>query len=283
MSTLAVSLPANLVALAREEGASPWAFGASIGPWFAALCRRGRWSRCPDADVPAARPLVALPLVLAIAAAYLAVMMPELRTAPARSHAARTAAAVAAAHAAAGAPPCRGNAGVDVMNLNIGCGRVHRAGAVNLDISPDVGADVVHDLNCLPWPFHDGQFEQIYAYDVLEHVNDVPRVLEEIHRVSRPGALLHVTVPHFSSANAFTDLTHRHYFSWRSFDPYFAGRRARLLQPRAFPSDGPRGSASIPALSTASCSGSPIAGPSATSAAGPGCFRPGFSTTSSRW
>ena len=109
------------------------------------------------------------------------------------------------------------------MNLNIGCGRVHRPGAVNLDVNPDVGADVVHDLNCLPWPFEDGQFEQIYAYDVLEHVNDVPRVLEEIHRVSRPGATLHVTVPHFSSANAFTDLTHRHYFSWRSFDPYFAG------------------------------------------------------------
>jgi SAM-dependent methyltransferase len=109
------------------------------------------------------------------------------------------------------------------MKLNIGCGRVHREGAVNLDISPDVGADVVHDLNTLPWPFQDGQFEQIYAYDVLEHVNDVPRVLEEIHRVSQPGALLHVTVPHFSSANAFTDLTHRHYFSWRSFDPYFAG------------------------------------------------------------
>ena len=120
------------------------------------------------------------------------------------------------------------------MNLNIGCGRVHRDGAVNLDISPDVGADVVHDLNALPWPFEDGQFEQIYAFDVLEHVDDVPRVLEEIHRVSQPGALLHVTVPHFSSANAFTDLTHRHYFSWRSFDPYFAGNaldfysRARL-------------------------------------------------------
>jgi len=109
------------------------------------------------------------------------------------------------------------------MKLNIGCGRRHREGAVNLDISAGVGADVVHDLNCLPWPFADGQFEQIYAYDVLEHVNDVPRVLEEIHRVSRPGALLCVTVPHFSSANAFTDLTHRHYFSWRSFDPYVAG------------------------------------------------------------
>jgi SAM-dependent methyltransferase len=110
-----------------------------------------------------------------------------------------------------------------VTTLNIGCGRVRRDGAVNLDISPEVGADVVHDLNCVPWPFDDGQFEQVFAFDVLEHVHEVPRVLEEIHRVSRPGALLHVTVPHFSSANAFTDLTHRHYFSWRSFDPFMPG------------------------------------------------------------
>ena len=110
-----------------------------------------------------------------------------------------------------------------MTKLNIGCGRVRRDGAVNLDVSPEVGADVVHDLNCVPWPFDDGQFEQVFAFDVLEHVHEVPRVLEEIHRVSRPGALLHVTVPHFSSANAFTDLTHRHYFSWRSFDPYMPG------------------------------------------------------------
>jgi 2-polyprenyl-3-methyl-5-hydroxy-6-metoxy-1,4-benzoquinol methylase len=44
----------------------------------------------------------------------------------------------------------------------------------------------------------------VHAYDVLEHVDDVAETLEEIHRICRPGASLHVTVPHFSSANAFT-------------------------------------------------------------------------------
>lgn len=109
------------------------------------------------------------------------------------------------------------------MKLNIGCGRKHLAGAVNLDVSADVGADVVHDLNRFPWPFEDGTFDEIYAYDVLEHVVDLPPVLEEIHRIAKPGGVLCVTVPHFSSANAFTDLTHRHFFGWRSFDPYEPG------------------------------------------------------------
>lgn len=104
--------------------------------------------------------------------------------------------------------------------LNIGCGRKPMANAVNLDISDRVGADVVHDVNCSPWPFEAGTFSEIHAYDVLEHVDDVPAVLNEIHRVARAGAVIHVTVPHFSSANAFTDVTHRHWFGWRSFDPF---------------------------------------------------------------
>lgn len=106
--------------------------------------------------------------------------------------------------------------------LNLGCGSRPLVGAVNLDISRDVGADVVHDLNCLPWPFDDDTFEDVRAYDVLEHLHDVPRTLEEIHRVSRHGATAELTVPHFSCANAFTDVTHRHWFGWRSFDPFVA-------------------------------------------------------------
>jgi SAM-dependent methyltransferase len=109
------------------------------------------------------------------------------------------------------------------MRLNIGCGLKPLAGAINLDISPDVGADVVHDLNTTPWPFASDTFDEVHAYDVLEHVKDVVDVLEEIHRVCRPGAVLHATVPHFSSANAFTDITHLHHFGWRSFDPFESG------------------------------------------------------------
>src|SRR5688500_20313928 len=36
--------------------------------------------------------------------------------------------------------------------LNLGSGRRKIAGAVNIDISDQVGADVVHDLTALPWP-----------------------------------------------------------------------------------------------------------------------------------
>jgi SAM-dependent methyltransferase len=108
------------------------------------------------------------------------------------------------------------------MRLNIGCGRKPLVGAINLDISDRVGADVVHDLNDTPWPFAPDTFQEVHAYDVLEHVQDVVATLEEIHRICRSGARVHLTVPHFSSANAFTDVTHRHWFGWRSLDPFEA-------------------------------------------------------------
>src|SRR5262249_30987294 len=41
-------------------------------------------------------------------------------------------------------------------------------------------------------------------------------------RVCRDGAVVKITLPHFSCCNAFADITHRHFFSFRSFD-YFTG------------------------------------------------------------
>jgi SAM-dependent methyltransferase len=106
--------------------------------------------------------------------------------------------------------------------LNLGSGLKPRPGAVNLDIVATTNPDVVHDLNVRPWPFDDGAFDEIWAQDVIEHLDDVVGTMEEIHRVSSAGGVVHITVPHFSCANAFTDITHKHYFSYFSFG-YFTG------------------------------------------------------------
>jgi hypothetical protein len=93
---------------------------------------------------------------------------------------------------------------------------------VNVDVVPVTGADLIHDLNVRPWPLPDGHFREVLAYDVIEHLDDIVRTMEEIHRVCEDGAVVKITVPHFSCANAFTDITHRHYFSVSSFE-YFTG------------------------------------------------------------
>jgi SAM-dependent methyltransferase len=123
--------------------------------------------------------------------------------------------------------------------LNLGSGRKPRPGALNVDLSARTQPDLVHDLDATPWPLPDGYFTEVHAYDVVEHLQDVMLTMEEIHRVCAPGARVFITVPHFSSANAFVDPTHRHFFSARSM-LYFTDEHelgfyssARFLQRQA--------------------------------------------------
>lgn len=106
--------------------------------------------------------------------------------------------------------------------LDIGCGNNKTHGAVGIDFNKRTQADIIHDLNVFPYPFKDNEFDGIICNQVLEHLNDVIKVMEEIHRISKPGALVKIWVPHFSSADAYGDPTHKHFFSARSFD-YFTG------------------------------------------------------------
>jgi SAM-dependent methyltransferase len=110
---------------------------------------------------------------------------------------------------------------VRVLNLGSGKREIGTA-AVSVDIAPGVRPDVVHDLNSYPWPFGDDTFDAVYCIDVIEHVDDVVRAMEEIHRVSRPQGRVTITTPHFSCANSYTDPTHRHHLGFFSFD-YFTG------------------------------------------------------------
>jgi SAM-dependent methyltransferase len=110
--------------------------------------------------------------------------------------------------------------------LNLGSGRNYDPEAVNLDIAPGAAnPDIIHDLNRLPWPFPDDRFDRIKMFDVLEHLDDTLAVMEELHRVCAPGGILEIVIPHFSCSNAFTDPTHRRYFSFFSFDYFTDGHR----------------------------------------------------------
>jgi SAM-dependent methyltransferase len=96
--------------------------------------------------------------------------------------------------------------------LDVGCGSAKYPGAVGLDISPDTNADVVHDLDVFPYPLGDDAFDQVLMQDVIEHVRDPIRVVEELVRVCRPGARIQLRTPHFSSMLAYSDPTHLHHF-----------------------------------------------------------------------
>ena len=105
--------------------------------------------------------------------------------------------------------------------INLGCGKTRIPGSIGVDsVKLEHTVDIVHDLNCLPYPFQDNFADEIHLYHVLEHLDDPVKKIEEIHRILKPGGILYMRVPHFSSNGAFTDITHKRPFSYFSFDVF---------------------------------------------------------------
>lgn len=85
---------------------------------------------------------------------------------------------------------------------------------ITLDYNEDHKPDIVHDLNSFPYPFEDNSFDEIHAYDVLEHCGkqgDYRFFFEqfsEIHRILKPGGYFAGIVPKWDSVWAFGDPSH---------------------------------------------------------------------------
>jgi SAM-dependent methyltransferase len=104
--------------------------------------------------------------------------------------------------------------------LHLGCGKDIIPGFINLDSIKLPGVDVVYDLNKFPWPFKNNSFDYILAKSTLEHLEDLIKVMEEVHRISKKDAIIEIIVPHFASLGAYIDPTHKLFFSYYTFD-YF--------------------------------------------------------------
>jgi tetratricopeptide (TPR) repeat protein len=104
------------------------------------------------------------------------------------------------------------------MKLNLGCGNDYRQGWVNVDVG-NCRKDLHHDLEKLPLPFADNTFDEVLMMHVLEHVDRTtfPAFMRELHRVCRPSARIHIEVPYYNSKNAWTDFTHKNFFTEDSF------------------------------------------------------------------
>ena len=109
--------------------------------------------------------------------------------------------------------------------LLLGCGSKHDKrlsldgnkkfeNLTTLDYNADHKPDVVWDLHNLPLPFDADSFDEIHAYEVLEHVGaqgDYKTFFAqftEFHRILKPGGQLYATCPSRHSPWAWGDPSH---------------------------------------------------------------------------
>ena len=83
-----------------------------------------------------------------------------------------------------------------------------------LDYNPDHKPDVVWDLMQAALPFEDNSFDEIHAYEVLEHIGPQGDYhlffaqFTEFHRILKPNGYLVASVPHWASMWAWGDPSH---------------------------------------------------------------------------
>lgn len=79
--------------------------------------------------------------------------------------------------------------------LDIGCGRNKTPGALGMDANPHADADLVHNLDDVPYPFPAHAFDAVIGRHVIEHVQSPLAVIIELHRIVRPGGWVLLVAP----------------------------------------------------------------------------------------
>jgi SAM-dependent methyltransferase len=86
---------------------------------------------------------------------------------------------------------------------------------IRLDINKDHNPNVVHDLRVHPLPFADNEFDEIHAYEVLEHLAQQGdyefffREFTEYWRILKPGGFFMASCPAPNSVWAWGDPSHK--------------------------------------------------------------------------
>lgn len=88
-----------------------------------------------------------------------------------------------------------------------------------IDVDPECKPMILWDLEHFPWPAHSEYFDEVHAYEVLEHLGAMGdyefffSLWKEIWRVLKPKGLLCASTPWWESVWAWQDPGHRRVYS----------------------------------------------------------------------
>jgi len=102
--------------------------------------------------------------------------------------------------------------------LNIGCGYKKLIGGINVDGFAACEPDVLWDLNKFPYPWKDNSVDKIYAYHIMEHLEDWWGAFKECARILKDHGTMEIRVPDPSSDSAMVYRDHLQVIGLFSFD-----------------------------------------------------------------
>lgn len=108
------------------------------------------------------------------------------------------------------------------VRLDLGSGGVKRKGFIGIDKREP--ADIVHDLEVIPYPFPDEHASVLYASHIVEHLDPKKFVdiMNEWWRITKPDGELFIFTPAGGTQPYWQDPTHINGcngMTWTYFDP----------------------------------------------------------------
>jgi len=79
-----------------------------------------------------------------------------------------------------------------MKKLNFGCGLDIKKGWVNVDGQRGPQVDKSFNFAKFPYPLRNNEFDYILVDNVLEHLEDPHKVLDELHRISKKNGLIEI-------------------------------------------------------------------------------------------
>ena len=113
-----------------------------------------------------------------------------------------------------------------IKKLNLGCGKDIKKSTdyiewINIDMFKLDGIDIRHDLTKFPYPFKDNEFDEILSLGTLELIDaNFIKIMEELHRICKKGAILKIRSPVFPNMCSAQDPLTRKFMTWNTFE-YF--------------------------------------------------------------
>ena len=119
-----------------------------------------------------------------------------------------------------------------MKTLDLACGFAKERGAIGVEKVPLKSVDVVADLTRYPYPFGDNIFDRIYLNDIIEHLPDTIKTMEEVYRMVKPNGRVLIRVVNWNSHYNAMDPTHVKTFHENSFN-FFGTYKDRSYYSRA--------------------------------------------------
>lgn len=111
--------------------------------------------------------------------------------------------------------------------LDLGCGFAKTNGAIGVERALLEGVDIVTELDSQPYPFADNSIDEIHLNDVIEHLPNTIKTMEEIYRIMKPGGHIFIRVIDWSSSMNADDPQHITRFTQKTFN-YFGTYKDRM-------------------------------------------------------